>query len=235
MTSLLTKRLASTTVQARRKGSSTLETLQRYGYGTFPSTGYHTTCLGIGGQLSTSKEWLSSCAPRSFSVNGAKRTKTTHEEEDRLGLSESSEVYASPLGDLVTRLRAVSLSTGIIGSVGLPLVVALKGGDLPSTGMIAVGMTFCAGTIGTTAAIHFVFAPYVYKIQRIPVRVCHYKKKEGGGEEEDKANAQPEPVPRDFLLKAVSRSVFLRQIDTVFDPSAESQDVQKYSGLRPLW
>jgi len=154
------------------------------------------------------------------------------------------------LGNLVTKLRGVSLMTGIIGSVGLPLVVMLKGGDLPSTGMLAVGMTFCAGTIGSTVLIHYVFRPYVYELSLIPVRKCHYKKEKQSSKVADSDNADTDdgscsshnsaPASstatttkgkKDFLYKATSRSLFLNKIDTVFDVDI---DVQPYKGMRPL-
>ena len=50
-------------------------------------------------------------------------------------------VYESPLANVVTRLRAVSLTTGIIGSVGLPIVLAMKG-EVPSAGYLGLAMAF---------------------------------------------------------------------------------------------
>jgi hypothetical protein len=165
-------------------------------------------------------------------------------------------VYESPLGKLVTRLRTVSLASGICGTLGLPLAVAIKGGDIPSSGLLAFGIAFVTGSLGSTAAIHFVFSPYVYTIERIPVRLCLYKEKlkqeaeqqeqqqEGDGalqslpassdatpnELDDQVSATS-PRPRDFLLKATSRSLFLTRIDTVFNPDS---DVTEYKGFRPL-
>lgn len=154
--------------------------------------------------------------------------------------SKNETVYHSPLGHVVTRLRGVSLATGLIGSIGLPLIVAAKGGDLPSTGLLAVGMTFVAGTMGSTAAIHFVFSPYVYTIERIPIRLCLYKKKkeaelkENGvdiSEEQLAAMVSDKTNQRPMLYKAVSKTLFLTRIETVFDPAC---DVTPYQGLRPM-
>jgi hypothetical protein len=158
-------------------------------------------------------------------------------------------VYESPLGKLVKRLRTVSLATGVCGTLGLPLVVAIKGGDLPSTGLLAFGVAFLTGSLGSTAAIHFVFSPYVFTIERIPVRLCHYKKdKEAGLEEGAESTCAPDPseetiqdqavrespspsAPKDYLYKATSRSLFLTRIETVFNPET---DVTEYKGFKPL-
>jgi hypothetical protein len=162
-------------------------------------------------------------------------------------------VYESPLGNLVRRLRTVSLATGICGTLGLPLVVAIKGGDLPSTGLLAFGMAFLTGSLGSTAAIHFVFSPYVFTIERIPVRVCHFNKGKVGDQEgadesaASEANAAPDEnddtiqqdqalststsAPKDYLYKATSRSLFLTRIETVFNPET---DVTEYKGFKPL-
>jgi hypothetical protein len=153
-------------------------------------------------------------------------------------------VYESPLGNLVTRLRTVSLATGICGTLGLPLVLAIKGGDTPSSGLLAFGLAFVTGSLGSTAAIHFVFSPYVYTIERIPVRLCLYKEKlkqekveqQLRGDipneiENDSLHPQSPSSRKDFLFKATSRSLFLTQVDTVFDPES---DVTVYKGFRPL-
>jgi hypothetical protein len=80
-------------------------------------------------------------------------------------------VYESPLAKVVGKLRGVSLLTAIVGAVGVPIMVALKG-SIPDAGMLAIASTFVTGSLGSTAAIHYIFGPYVYSIERIPVRVC---------------------------------------------------------------
>lgn len=137
-------------------------------------------------------------------------------------------VYESPLSNVVSRLRTVSLTTGAVGSIGLPVVLAVKGGDVPSAGFLGLAMAFVTGTLGSTAAIHFVFSPYVYSIERIPIRQCHYEKEE---EIEETESLLETSEPKEFLLKAKSRGLFLNEIETVFDPC---QDVARYQGLRPL-
>ena len=146
-------------------------------------------------------------------------------------------VYESPLGSVVAKLRTVSLMTAIIGATGVPCMIAIKGA-IPEMGMLAVAMMFVSGSVGSTAAIHFVFSPYVYRIECIPVRQCSFKKEEQDECEHENAascqisdDAAAAPEKRDMLLKAWTRSLFLRHQDVVFDPTI---DVEPYSGMRPL-
>ena len=85
---------------------------------------------------------------------------TEHEEED------SVVVYESPFAGMVNRLRAITLLTALAGSVGLPVVVALKG-TVPSAGFVALCLSFGTGSLASTAAIHYVFSPYVFYIERM--------------------------------------------------------------------
>ncbi len=144
----------------------------------------------------------------------------------------STVLYESPMGGIVTRLRAVSVLSAFTGSVGLPAFCAIRGIPDVEVGILAFGMTFVAGSMVSTAAIHFVFSPYVYKIEKIPVRKCHHKKKAGDATDEINSMAPPtEMKESDCLLKAVSRSLFLTSVETVFDPET---DVIPYKGLHPL-
>jgi len=217
--------------------------------------------IGAGQRRVSASPWLSSTGVLSCSFSTSSATQTggsrpppvqeDGDDDDPAAAAAASGhdsdpllVYESPLGNLVTRLRSVSLATGIIGSLGLPLAVLLKGGDLPSTGLLAVGLAFCGGTMGTTAVVHFCFRPYVYRIELIPVRKCHYPKKKtepssSSSDDNPSCTGQAGDLPKDndsmpnkdMLYKAVSRSLFLREVETVFDAG---RDVEPYSGLRPL-
>jgi hypothetical protein len=164
---------------------------------------------------------------------------TSDKDKDKDSSNEDDIVYESPLGNVVSRLRTVSLCTGVIGTLGLPLIIAAKGGDLPSTGMLATGLLFVAGSLGSTAAIYFVFSPYAYTIEQIPIRKCHYKKEASDESESDgdekatvvEQKTDPPQKKKDVLLKAFTKSLFLTRKDTVFDPAT---DVVAYKGLRPL-
>lgn len=165
------------------------------------------------------------------------RTFGTTNEPSQDTTDPSTLLYESPLGTVVTRLRAVSMTTGICGCFGLPLVVAIKGGELPATGLLATGLMFCMMSLGSTAAVHYVFHPYVYEIHRIPVRLCSFTKAmEVGDDEADTEDVpveevEPTTIKGPFLYKAVSKSLFLGNVSTVFDPSS---DLVAYKGLRPM-
>jgi hypothetical protein len=137
-------------------------------------------------------------------------------------------LYTSPLSSVVNRLRTFSLTTCFLGTVGLPAVIAYKGGDLPSSGMMAVALLFVSGSVGSTAAIHYVFSPHIFTIERIPIRQCHFKKKDETGTEE--AEDKPATPSKETLLKATTKSLFLRNQETVFDVS----DITLYKGYHPL-
>jgi hypothetical protein len=150
-----------------------------------------------------------------------------------------------------------SLMTGIFGSIGLPLATTMSSTITPSTGFVALCVSFGTGTIATTLAMQYVFGPYVYSIERIPIRKCHYKKKTqtttsqnindtdsvdeattATTTEETENTNKTAPSSVDdttcittgpHLYMAKSKSIFLRQVETVFDANAD--DVQKYTGF----
>ena len=136
-------------------------------------------------------------------------------------------VYESPLGNVVSKLRTVSLMTAIIGMTGVPLMIALKGA-IPEGGILAAAMLFVTGSVGSTAAIHFVFSPYVYRIEYLPIRQCSTKSSPG---QSDCTSESSVTIQRDTLLKAWTRSLFLFDSSIVFDPCV---DVQPYKGMRPM-
>jgi hypothetical protein len=140
-------------------------------------------------------------------------------------------VYGSPVGEVVHKLRALSLVSSLFGVVGLPTVLAIKG-TMPSTGMLIMSFMFVASTVGSTAFIHAVFSPYIYRIECIPVRVCYSTKETDCSKDEPSTKTDPSPSKKeDTLLKAVKRSLFLRDVEVIFDPE---QDIQPYSGFLPL-
>ena len=149
-------------------------------------------------------------------------------------------VYESPLGSVISKLRTVSLCTALIGMTGVPCMIALKGGPIPETGILAAALLFVSGSIGSTAAIHFVFSPYVYKIEQIPIRVCSSTNAStittettntDSSNSIDAQNSTATKPIKDTLLKVWTRTLFLRNDSIVFDPTI---DVQPYQGLRPM-
>jgi len=90
-------------------------------------------------------------------------------------------IYQSRIGDLITRLKIVSITSCVVSIVGLPIAMALKNGDLPSAKQVGMGSVAFVGATGSTCALHFVFGPYILNMEEIPVRQCHY---DGKGEDE---------------------------------------------------
>lgn len=174
--------------------------------------------------------------------------------------SERELLYESPLAKVVTRLRTVSLTTGIIGGVGVPMLISMKqaaGLDVTaSSGVLAVALLFVSASLGSTCGVHYIFSPYIYTIEQIPIRLCLFQKKqeaeaaaqlreqqlppkEGMGTAENSeqnnnnASIQKETKNdnRPFLFLATTRSLFLTKKELVFDPHT---DVTMYTGWRPL-
>lgn len=141
-------------------------------------------------------------------------------------------VYESPLGNVVSKLRTVSLMTAVIGMTGVPCMIALKGA-IPEGGILAAAMLFVTGSVGSTAAIHFVFSPYVYRIEHIYIRQCSTAVSSEKNIDSLQSDNSSESLlsQKDTLLKAWTRSLFLFDTTIVFDPCV---DVQPYKGMRPM-
>jgi hypothetical protein len=138
-------------------------------------------------------------------------------------------------------------------------MIAIKGGTIPEAGILAAALLFVSGSMGSTAAIHFVFSPYVYKIEEIPIRFCSTiptnstspcastvndnsdTSKSATNSESDNSDiinnvssvetTTMQKRAKDTLLKAWTRTLFLQYDTTIFDPTI---DVQPYKGLRPM-
>jgi hypothetical protein len=132
-------------------------------------------------------------------------------------------IYEGPFAVLSTRLKAVSISSAVVGALGVPLLIAFYGGDVPALGQYALGGTTLFAACGSTVAVNFCFQPYVYTLERVPVRSCRAKK-ETSEEVQQKAAQQ-------YLVKATWRNFLVMRRETVFDPAT---DVQPYKGIRPF-
>ena len=76
-------------------------------------------------------------------------------------------LYKSPFADLSLRLKRVSLSTAVVGLVGLPILLHLHGGDVPAAGQAALAGTTLIAATGSTFALSYCFSPYVATLERI--------------------------------------------------------------------
>jgi hypothetical protein len=183
-------------------------------------------------------------------------------------------VYESPLGPAVHKLRAVSLLTGVIGTIGLPLLLMLKTGgvgsfdpslmmvgDIGSTtsdvvaagattavsstesttattavvssssnyaGILSICLAFGSCTIGTTFVVHYVFAPYVYTMEQIPIRLCSNKSNNKNSTVDDNT-----PKKKETLYQISLRNFFLMKKHVLYDPRCHT--IVPYThGYRPL-
>ena len=110
-----------------------------------------------------------------------------------------------------------------------------RGLDLYSSVHVMMVATTMAGSIGSTLGLQYIFAPYVYTLEMIPIRQCHSvdENKEVTDESqstEDAASqsttkASEPPKPGTFLLKATTRSVLTTTVEHVFDPETDIKGV----------
>jgi hypothetical protein len=174
--------------------------------------------------------WSSSTAKRSLSTSSSTPNNEDEDDADAESAPPTPKViYAAPMGNLVTRLKRVSITSCLVGIIGLPTLIYLKNGGWPDMKQIGVGgFAFFSGA-GTTLALHFVFGPYVLELSEIPVRKCLNE----GEQEEDGSPPQNERerAAQEYLLQATTRSIFGFKRNVVFDPLT---DVTKFAGVRPF-
>eukprot|EP00978_Attheya_sp_CCMP212_P003187 scaffold6581_cov57-Attheya_sp.AAC.15 len=136
--------------------------------------------------------------------------------------STSPIVYEGPFADTSLRLKRVSVTTAALGVFGMPLLIAMHGGDVPAAGQAAVGGTACFVAIGSTLAMSFCFTPYVHKLEWISPPI---KSHTDGSSEESSSAADP------ILLKATTRNIIAMKVETIFDPA---KDIMPAPGSRPF-
>ena len=127
--------------------------------------------------------------------------KPTPEEKDDVDKSKDEQpngdrpaiLYEGPFAQLSLRLKRVSVTTAALGVVGMPLLMALHGGDVPATGQLAVGGTAIMAASGSTVALSFCFSPYVHKLERVD----------------------------DTQIKATTANILGMRVETTFDPSKD--------------
>jgi len=128
-------------------------------------------------------------------------------------------LYEGPFAQLSLRLKRVSVTTAILGVVGMPILMTLHGGDVPATGQLAVGGTAIMAAAGSTVALSFCFSPYVHKLERVAASSGQGEKKEGKNDAEQN------------LVKATTANILGMRVETIFDPAT---DVGKALGSRPF-
>lgn len=201
------------------------------------------TPLSVRHYCSTARRSLSSSDPTASSTNSNK--KDGHDDDDGDEKSpptptpnkpEKVLLYKAPMGDLVTRLKRISITSCLVSIIGLPALIYLKNGTWPDMKQIGMGGFAFVSATGSTLALHFVFGPYVLELCEIPIRKCHTAKDGGGGgggdeEEEQTTKKEQERAAQEYLYQATTRSILGWKREIVFDPLT---DVTKYAGARPF-
>lgn len=149
------------------------------------------------------------------------------DEEDTL-------LYEGPMKRMITTLKVFSLSSAVLSTIGLPGMMLVKGIDMYTTVHIMMVGTTVMGSIGSTLGLQYIFAPYVYTLERIPrssiVEPAEENSADGNEEAPTAAAAAavdtnadtPKPIEKgDFLLKATTRSVFAMNVIHIFDPQTD--------------
>lgn len=133
---------------------------------------------------------------------------TTNEDEEK----EPAVLYEGPFAALTLRLKRVSLTSAVIGIVGLPALSFFYGAadSVPATGQVAVIATAGLTAVGSTVLLGYCFSPYVHTLERIaspPVDDTQDKN-------DDVDNNQQ-------LIRMVTRDILARKVETIFDPSKD--------------
>ncbi|OEU20340.1 hypothetical protein FRACYDRAFT_236414 [Fragilariopsis cylindrus CCMP1102] len=149
--------------------------------------------------------------------------------------------YSGPLGDLISRLKMVSITGCLLSICVIPGLVFLKhGGDLPSARQATLGTIATVGAVGSTTALQFVFGSYVLTLKSIIVPITTTPFTTTDDNEDIDADDNEESSDQDndesseslLLVEATTRSVFGFWKNTyIFDPV---RDVTTYKGARPF-
>ena len=138
---------------------------------------------------------------RGLSTNTENLPKDTSKEDDK----EPVVLYEGPFSALTLRLKRVSLTSAVIGIVGLPALSFFYGAadSVPATGQVAVLATAGVTAVGSPVLLGYCFSPYVHTLERVVG--------EGGKDELDNS----------YLLRMVTRDILARKVETVFDPTKD--------------
>ncbi len=109
--------------------------------------------------------------------------------------------YEGPFAALTLRLKRVSLTSAVVGIVGLPALSFFYGAadSVPATGQVAVLATAGVTAVGSTVLLGYCFSPYVHTLERV----------------------SPDEGADNYLLRMITRDIFARKIETVFDPTTD--------------
>eukprot|EP00985_Skeletonema_marinoi_P025331 scaffold18515_cov200-Skeletonema_marinoi.AAC.6 len=124
---------------------------------------------------------------------------TTNEDKEK----EPVVLYEGPFASLTLRLKRVSLTSAVIGIVGLPALSFFYGAadSVPATGQVAVIATAGLTAVGSTVLLGYCFSPYVHTLERVAADSAQDK--------------------NDQLIRMVTRDILARKVETIFDPTKD--------------
>jgi hypothetical protein len=178
-------------------------------------------------RFSHRRQPLGSCntTARSFSSTGNEDNTDNQPEKFSVEYSddEPTLVYEGPFASLTLKLKRVSLTSAVIGLVGLPALSLFYGaGAVPAIGQIAVIATAGITAVGSTALLGYCFSPYVHTLEVLPEKVT--SESDGNEDEGDgntTSNNTDEGVDTQRLARIVTRDILARRVETVFNPATD--------------
>lgn len=130
------------------------------------------------------------------------------------------------MGDLITRLKRVSITSCLLSVVGLPMLIYLKNGTWPDVKQLGLGGFAFVSATGSTLALHFVFGPYIVELYQVPRDVPL-----SDSTTTTAVTTTANHDTSDCLYRATTRSILGLKSEILFDPMV---DVTRYQGARPF-
>ena len=177
---------------------------------------------------------------RSISAPSSSSSSSPPNSDGSTSSSSDEVIYRAPMGDLISRLKLVSITGCALSIIVLPTLVYLKNGDLPSAKQTALGGVALVGASGSTLALDFVFGPYILDLRWINdqnrkdgnyVETGSRDQDDGITGEKDDPDTPPPSYTSSRSLQATTRSVFGWKKTYTFDPYI---DITPYAGVRPF-
>jgi hypothetical protein len=76
-------------------------------------------------------------------------------------------LYEAPLANPIKSLKRVSVTTALLSLTIPPAVITMGSTTVPLSGQVAVTAVTMIASIGSTAAIHYLFSPYVLRLSHL--------------------------------------------------------------------
>lgn len=144
---------------------------------------------------------LTSLKLRGLSTKSADENENLSKNTSKEPEKEPVVLYEGPFAALTLRLKRVSLTSAVIGIVGLPALSFFYGAadSVPATGQVAVLATAGVTAVGSTVLLGYCFSPYVHTLERV----------------------SPDEGPDNYRLRMVTRDILARRVETIFDPTTD--------------